>query len=376
VGYDLDMIAQRRTDPGTRTPGNGYVLINPSVGSDAVSSAFNFVKIGHFAVENGNRTADLGDAVIDANQSGDIAVVVGRDLTMLGGTTPNVDTQTIYGAFSQIGHGGPAITGNLGGSITVLVKNDLAVIQGSEIGVGNITTTPLNNYAMIGHGDHLTGTTGNPVAVFRQVARGLRDGHVTIAAGRHGAFNGAMVGHLDPLLSPQSTFGNLQVAVSRLNPFYGGEGNLTAVNGTVFSSGGFGRDRVEFFLPERANNFMNGTTRINERTDTFATAPANFAAPFNKDDGIFAGRAISLPTSGGIKPGLPLPVVSAGQGSSRPMPSVARAAPPPLSIVPVGSSTWIHWWPGPLVPRHLPIGIGTESAVWGSTPSITMRLSS
>ena len=291
VGYDLDMIAQRRTDPGTRTPGNGYVLINPSVGSDAVSSAFNFVKIGHFAVENGNRTADLGDAVIDANQSGDIAVVVGRDLTMLGGTTPNVDTQTIYGAFSQIGHGGPAITGNLGGSITVLVKNDLAVIQGSEIGVGNITTTPLNNYAMIGHGDHLTGTTGSPVAVFRQVARGLRDGHVTIAAGRHGAFNGAMVGHLDPLLSPQSTFGNLQVAVSRLNPFYGGEGNLTAVNDTVFSSGGFGRDRVEFFLPERANNFMNGTTRINERTDTFATAPANFAAPFNKDDGIFAGRA-------------------------------------------------------------------------------------
>lgn len=291
VGFDLDMIAQRRTDPGTTTPGNGYVLSNPSIGSDAVSSGFNFVKIGHFAVENGNRAADLSDAVVDANQSGDIAVVVGRDLTMLGGTTPNVDTQTIYGAFSQIGHGGPSITGNLEGSITVLVKRDLAVIQGSEIGAGNITTTPLNNYAMIGHGDHLTGTTGSPAAVFRQVARGLRDGHITIATGRHGAFNGAMIGHLDPLLSPQSTFGNLQVAVSRLNPFFGGVGNLTAVNDTVFSSGGFGRDRVEFFLPARSNNLMDSTTRINERTDTFATAPANFAAPFNKDNGIFAGRA-------------------------------------------------------------------------------------
>jgi filamentous hemagglutinin family protein len=290
VGYDLSMIAQRRTDRGTTTPGNGYVLANPSVGSDAVSSAFNFVKIGHFAVENGNRAADLSDAVIDANQSGDIAVVVGRDLTMRGGTTPNVDTQTIYGAFSQIGHGGPAITGNLEGSITVLVKRDLSVIQGTEIGAGNITTTPLNNYAMIGHGDHLTGTTGSPGAVFRQVARGLRDGHITLAAGRHASFNGAMIGHLDPLLSPQSTFGNLQVAVSRLNPFFGGTGNLTAVNGTVFSSGGFGRDRVEFFLPARSNNLMDGTTRINERTATFATAPANFAAPFNKDNGIFAGR--------------------------------------------------------------------------------------
>jgi filamentous hemagglutinin family protein len=291
AGYDLDMIAQRRTDPGTITPGNGYVVINPSVGSDAVSSAFNFVKIGHFAVENGNRQANLDDAVIDANQSGDIAVVVGRDLTMLGGTTPNVDTQTIYGAFSQIGHGGPAITGNLEGSITVLVKNDLAVIQGSEIGVGNITTTPLNNYAMIGHGDNLTGTTGSSNAVFRQVGRGFRNGDIAIAAGGSAAFNGAMVGHLDPLLSPQTTFGRLQVAVSRLNPFFGGSGALTAINETVFSSGGFGREQLEFYIPSRSNNLMDASTRINESVATFATAPANFAAPFNRDSGIYAGRA-------------------------------------------------------------------------------------
>ena len=291
VGYDLDIIAHRRTDPETTTGGSGYVLSNPSIGSDAVASGFGFAKIGHFAVENGNRTGDLGDTVENANQAGDIVVVVGRDLTLAGGTTPDVDTQTIYGAFAQIGHGGPSISGNLDGDITVLVKRDIALIQGSEIGAGDITVTPLNNYAMIGHGDRLAGTTGNASAVFRQSSLGFRDGDITVAAGRHASFVGALVGHLDPLLATRSTSGRTQVAVSRLNPFFGGEGNLYAINNTVFSSGGIGRDQMEFYIPSRSNNFMDATTRVNERTDTFATAPADFAAPFNKANGIFAGRA-------------------------------------------------------------------------------------
>jgi len=93
------------------------------------------------------------------------------------------------------------------------------------------------------------------------------------------------------LISEQITAGRTQVAVSRLNPFFGGSGTLTAVNETVFSSGNNGGEQMEFYLPARSNNLMDGTTRINEETDTFATAPADFAAPFNPAGGIYAGRA-------------------------------------------------------------------------------------
>lgn len=291
AGNDLMVLAQRRTDPETTVFGpSPYTIQNPD--TDAVASAFNFAKIGHFAVENGNRRTDLGDSVISANQRGDITVVVGRDALVWGGTTPDVDTQTIYGAFAQIGHGGPSITGDVSGDITVLVKRNLSVIRGSEISATSLTQRSLNNYAMIGNGDFLHDTnSSSQSALFRQTARGLRDGNVVIAAGNNASFNAALVGHLDPLLSPQSTFGNTQVAVSRLNPFFGGRGVLTAVNGTVFSSGGFGNgSQMQFFMPARSNNAMDATTRINERTVTFSEAPDNFAAPFNTSNGILAGR--------------------------------------------------------------------------------------
>jgi len=293
VGNDLGVIAQRRTDPETTTAGaSPYSISNPSIGSDAIASAFNFAKIGHFAVENGNRQANFNDIVRDANQEGDITVVVGRDLTVAGGTTPNVDTQTIYGAFAQIGHGGPAAIGNLLGNITVLVKRDVSVIDGSEMSDGTITITPLNNYAMIGNGDNvriLPPLSGS--SLFRSEASGFRFGDIVLAAGRSGYFDGALVGHADPATSNQTTTGRNQVAVSRLNPFFGGVGYLTAVNGTVFSSGGDGSEQMEFYIPARSNNRMDATTRINEGSATFATAPANFAAPFNQANGIYAGRA-------------------------------------------------------------------------------------
>jgi len=292
AGYNLAVIGQRRTDPSTTTIGaSPYSIVNPTPGLDSVASGFNFAKIGHFAVENGNRQTNLNDLVENAGQTGDIYVVVGQDMVVVGGTTPDVDSQTIYGAFAQIGHGGPAMVGNLEGNITVLVKRDLSVIQGSEIGAGDLTVTPLNNYAMIGHGDYLSGTSGNPSALFRSEARGFRIGNIAIASGRNSTFNGAMIGHLDRAKSNQSSFGHLQVAVSRLNPFFGGGGYLTATNGTVFSSGGFGRERVEFYMPARSNNLMDASTRINEASDTFVVAPENFADPFNRENGIFAGRA-------------------------------------------------------------------------------------
>jgi hypothetical protein len=292
VGNDLNVIGQRRTDPAETTVGVGYAIVNPTVGLLTVASAFNFAKIGHFAVENGNRQANLNDAVTLANQEGDITVVVGRDALIQGGMTPDVDTQTIYGAFAQIGHGGPSITGDLEGDVTVLVKRNLAVLRGSEISSSTTTQQALNNYAMIGNGDYLKDTNpGSQSALFRQTARGFRDGNIVIATGVHASFNGAMIGHLDPANANIATTGNTQIAVSRLNPFYGGGGVLTAVNGTVFSSGGFGNgSQMEFYVPARSNNAMDATTRINERTITFTEAPDNFAAPFNKSNGILAGR--------------------------------------------------------------------------------------
>jgi filamentous hemagglutinin family protein len=291
VGRDLAIRAQQRTDPGTTTvDGSGYSVVNPQ--TDAVSSAFNFAKIGHFAVENGNVLANFNDAVRDANQEGDIDVVVGRDLLVAGGTTPNVDTQTIYGAFAQIGHGGPAIVGNLLGNISVLVGRDATVRRGSEITASSLTPQRLNNYVKIGHGDYLFDTSPSPLALFNKEGQGQRFGDIVFAAGRNASFNGAMVGHADPRNSIQPNQGNLQVAVSRSDPFFGGEGILAATNGTVFTSGGAGTgSQLQFFIPSRSNNLMDATTRINESVSTFAVAPRDFASPFNRAAGQLAGRA-------------------------------------------------------------------------------------
>lgn len=292
AGQDVSVIAQRRTDPFTDTIGQSpYSITNPTPGLDSVSSAFNFAKIGHFAVENGNRAADGSDLVQSATQTGDITVVVGRDLTVQGGTTPDIDTQTIFGAFAQIGHGGPAASGDLTGDITVLVKRNLSVVRGTDVEAGDQTLVQVNNYAMIGNGDYLRGTNASPSSIFRREGQGFRVGDIVIATGNNATFNDALVGHADPFLSSQTTLGNTQVAVSRLNPFFGGTGTLTATDTTVFSSGGFGvQSRVEFYMPARSNNLMDPTTRINEKTATFVAAPANFAAPFNAANGILAGR--------------------------------------------------------------------------------------
>jgi filamentous hemagglutinin family protein len=303
VGDDLSILGQRRTDAYIQLDaGSQYVIANPTPTiptsvKEGVASAFNFAKIGHFSVEN------LGP-VGTANQIGDITVVVGGDALVQGGITPNVDSQTIYGAFAQIGHGGPSIAGDLSGDITVLVKQNLSVIQGSETNFpaagGTLTDQALNNYAMIGNGDFLHDTGGftptgiaafdNALRLFRQSARGFRSGDLVIATGNHASFSGALIGHHDPALDPRTTFGKTQIAVSRLNPFFGGSGLLTATGGTVFTSGGFGIDQIEFYMPARSNNGIDATTRINEVSAAFNVAPGNFAAPFNQANGILAGR--------------------------------------------------------------------------------------
>ena len=292
AGGDINLTAQQRTDEavdGSLTGGGIYQQINPDTG--VIASVFNFAKIGHFSIEDESRNTGSGDGVQNASQSGDITVVVNRDLTLQGGTTPDVDQQTIYGAFVQIGHGGPGISGDVEGNVTVLVRRNTTVNTGSEIDGSSATTLSLNNYAMIGNGDYIKDSVNSAASLFRQEAQGVRSGNVVIASGNHATFNGALVGHADDAVSSQTVIGNTQVAVSRLNPFFGGSGRLTATNGTVFTSGGYGSGgQLEFYIPSRSNNLMDDTTRLNEVSAGYTVEPGDFAAPFTPGGGIYAGR--------------------------------------------------------------------------------------
>jgi len=313
AGRDISIQAQNRTDPeNTLTAINGLnqadlaivsVFGGAGVNSNAPAQAsvFNFAKIGHVNAENQNRQINNNDSVNTASQFGNIRVVATRDLSVLGGTTPSVNRQTILGAFAQIGHGGPGISGDLEGTITVLVGNNLQVIGGTEVNLatplGGVGPNPLlrnpalNNYAMIGHGDRVYEANGSLSYTFSTEAAGARDGNIVVSVGEDAVFNNALIGHADPRVSTQTTEGITQVAVSRNNPFYGGSGILEARNNTVFSSGGGGLDRLQFYMPARSSlSLLDATTRFNESLTPVSARTADFA---NMDPsmGIYAGRA-------------------------------------------------------------------------------------
>jgi|GEM_PF-733403 len=243
---------------------------------DNIASLFNFAKIGHTNAENGNRgnAGAFNDEVNNAGQSGDINVVVANDLTMTGGTTNNVFDALVVGAFSQIGHGGPGISGTgFSGEINVSVGNNLTTTGGIEAANSIL---PLNNYTKIGHGDYVEfEATAGSDSVFYSQSVGTRSGDINIAVGNNAAFTNTLIGHLDQAENVgasnagiQSSAGATRVAVSRNNPFYGGTGTLTST-GSVFSSGGSGSDELEFYMPGRYSNNIDGTTRINESGTQF-----------------------------------------------------------------------------------------------------------
>ena len=291
VGGDAILNAQQREQEGTDTAGGGYVLVNqdPGASQDYVASVYNFVTIGHVNAENGNRVVGTGDQVRNADQSGDINVVVANDLTLQGGTTPDMNTQPIYGAFAQIGNGGSGIGGDLTGSVSVLVGQDLFAIGGTDNAGSAVTINP-NNYTMIGNGDWIFDASNDANAVFRTGGNGFYTGDINVATGRHANFDRVLVGHGDPEVSNLPIDGTTRVAVSRSNPFYGGEGLLTAENGSVFTSGYFGfSSQVQFFAPARSNNLMDVSTRINvnELNNVYESAPLDFLDPFPREDEVY-----------------------------------------------------------------------------------------
>ncbi len=275
VGNDFALRAQTFTDAPNDQPGNGGVS-NPDTGF--FGSLYGFAKVGHFAIENG-----ANQQVRNADQTGDITVVVANDLEMRGGTSADADTQPLYGAFTQIGLGGPGIDGDLNGDISVLVGNDILIRGGIDANDGVDTSNELNNYSMIGHGDRIEGAND----IFSE-AQGQRNGDIVVAAGNNITVEDGLIGHRDLAVSTQPSTGNTIIAASRNNPFFDGAGLITASDNSVFSSGDGGQ--LQIILPKRSNNLIDGSTRLNEATATFEEAPADFVG-LDASLGQVAGRA-------------------------------------------------------------------------------------
>ena len=271
VGNNLRVEAQQRTQAGATNVGTSYVYTPPTATGQPsnVASLFNFAKIGHSNAENGNAQGNLGDAIVNAGQSGDIMVVVNGNFDLVGGTTTDESSAPIVGAFAQVGHGGPGIAGDgFDGNITVLVQNNLTTTGGT---LSNDSIVGLNNYTMIGNGDRVRPDVGvGQASVFYSESFGNRSGNITVAVGDSAAFTGTLIGHKDPATSSQPTSGFTQVAVSRNDPFFGGTGTLTST-GSVFSSGSGGSERLEFYMPARSGNLIDDQTRINEVSAVYSS---------------------------------------------------------------------------------------------------------
>ena len=280
AGHDLLMIGMRRPTQ----IGNDPASTRPDGPVD------NIAQIGNFTTEYRNLSGT--NDVNDGNHKGDITVVVGNNLTMVGGTTSDPVGQPNHLAYTQIGHGGAGVNGTNDGDITVFVKNDLVTIDGSTGG-----TDTLNNYVMIGHGDWLRDGSDDRTARISGV--GARTGDIQVAVGDNASLFHTLVGHADPLVQAGLTTiaeGNTYFGVGRNYPFHTGTGQLFTINGTVFSSAfyGFGSE-LRIYIPQREGNLMSTTTRLNESAATYAGVDGggvSFA------DGLNTFDATRLATSG------------------------------------------------------------------------------
>ncbi len=281
--------------------------------STAIGSFFNFAKIGHTSssISGGVGSVQVG------TMDGDISLVVGNSMDMWGGRVTNHNgadpfsapssafastgagaNEGVAFAFSQVGHGGPAIIGNLSGDIDVLIGNDLTTHDGSvdarfdpfePSGLPFDRRNP-NNYVKIGHGDWMRD------GVTSEVSTGLMQGDIVVAVGDSIDLEHTLIGHVDPAIGQAlAGRGNTTIAVSRNFPFYGGGGVLTTtgitdqvdavdqvifqtnqLDSTVLTSGLSGTDQLRIFMPERnSNQISSSDTRLNQ-----ATLGLNNTTPF------------------------------------------------------------------------------------------------
>jgi len=259
AGNNLGITASQRHNPNT-TPGE-----DPNFSGQRGDPGFthlNFAKIGHFSSEN-----QLSGVVNVGSMMGDISVIVGNNFTMKGGRTADhstsnfLDTPLNNGrtgvtyAFSQVGHGGPGIDGNMLGDIEIKVGNNFNTFDGTidASGLDSVNfPTPIsaNNYVKIGHGDWLrdgsVGTKRNNVPIggstFATAGSGARGsstgfmfGDIVVEVGDSANLENTLIGHIDPALGAAFSLpGEIHVAVSRNFPFYDETGART---GTLTATG-------------------------------------------------------------------------------------------------------------------------------------------
>ncbi len=280
VGTDLTMTAGLRSEAAEMDGGGNFAsLVN------------SFVQIGN---SNSGTGANSDGATGTAN--GDVTVVVGNDLQMVGGKGGNTTDAPNLAASVMIGNGGAEMDGAITGDIVVKVGNNLT----TEDGEGDT-----NSSVKIGHGDWMRDTP-------TLSGTGSREGDITVYVGNTASFDRTLVGHRDmgAGFPTSDTTGATIIGVSRNNPFFGGSGMLIDSNasgngGSVFTSGsqagGFLLDELRFYMPGRSSNgLLVGLTRLNSGTVTFVgneggldfVAPTQAGvrgvmAPFQREDEIY-----------------------------------------------------------------------------------------
>lgn len=243
-GYfgDIEVIAAKGS---VTLQGGGSTVIN----ADTDDFRANYAKIGN------------GGGFSDGDASGEIRVVAGTDLTLLGGVASRL-------ASAQIGHGGNDTSGNYSGTIDIEVGNNLVMQRGARVINGiNIHDAA----AKIGHAtsNFQYGSNGS----------GSREGDILVSVGNSmmmlNGINsdltdsgfGAQIGHVD--LSHTSNGvtigadGDTLIAVSRNNPTTG-TGIFQMSSGSVITSADGGlTTELRLYMPSALQDQIASEAYLN-----------------------------------------------------------------------------------------------------------------
>jgi filamentous hemagglutinin family protein len=263
---NVNVAGDLRLDAAFAEPRNRNPQATDGLGLPA---QLNPVQIGHggvFDVRNYVVVDVDNDPALDmngiANVQSDITVRTGRDLSILGGRGG-------ANSFAQVGHGfvtdlpdalryrGQTI--GISGNIKSVVGRDLTMTGGTNLAVsipGGIPAAAALGTSRIGH-NLLT-----------------RLGDIQVSVGNNATFARSAVGHA-AYQNLNSIGSNTFLAVSRTQPSYrlGGSGVMATTSGDIFTSGGSGQLRL--YMPNRPNNAIAVGTLFNgfSYTDPELTNP-------------------------------------------------------------------------------------------------------
>lgn len=206
--------------------------------------------------------------------SGNIRVSVGKDLTIRGGRSGEIN-------FAQIGNGSNDDSRNISGTIDIEVGNDLTMQRGSRADLkGDVVR---DAYAKIGHGaNSIDGGQGD--------GSGTREGDITVSVGHDlitlnglnadgsDSGRGPHIGHYqlknDNVAGGFGSKGDTFIAVSRNDPSPSGLGAFRTSADTVFTSadGGFTTE-LRLYMPTAVQDGISDGTFLNSAAYTRSPTP-------------------------------------------------------------------------------------------------------